>query len=368
MSQPEFISGLELNRRFYFEAVRPILNTHFPNLPHTAAYIGTGSDVLGFDTPMSTDHDWRPAVTIFLRSQDLHYAENIHEVMSYNLPHLFYGYPTNSVQAPDESQGTYVMQETTEYPINHSVWALTLRDFFWEYLCWDIEVLLTIGDWLTIGSQELRSVTGGAVYHDAIGELTHIRKQLSWYPHDLWLYLLAAVWWRIENEEHLMGRAGYVDDELGSSIIGARLVRDLMSLCFLMEKQYAPYPKWFGSAFKQLKCAAQLTPILWQVQRAQTWQQRENALKGAYSFVARMHNTLGITQKLPETVSNFRKTRPFQVIHGDVFANAIVSQIKDEAVKRLTERPIIGSIDLFSDNSNLRSQIIWRSKLLTLYQ
>ncbi|MGI2907120.1 DUF4037 domain-containing protein [Tolypothrix sp. VBCCA 56010] len=28
-----------------------------------------------------------------------------------------------------------------------------------------------------------------------------------------------------------------------ADIIGARLVRDLMSLCFLMEKQYAPYTK-----------------------------------------------------------------------------------------------------------------------------
>ena len=53
MGQQEFIPGLELNRRFYFEAVRPILNKHFPSLSHTAAYIGTGSDVLGFDTLIS---------------------------------------------------------------------------------------------------------------------------------------------------------------------------------------------------------------------------------------------------------------------------------------------------------------------------
>lgn len=368
MTNAEFIPGLELNRRFYFEAVRPILDTHKPNLPHAAAYIGTGSDVLGFDTPMSMDHDWRPAVLIFLRDEDLHYAENIDEVMSYNLPHLFYGYPTNFVQAPDEPEGTTVMQQTKEYPISHSVWVLTLRKFFWDHLLWDIEQPLKSADWLTIPSQVLRGIIKGAVYHDGVGELTRIREQLMWYPHDVWLYLLAALWWRIENEEHLMGRAGDVGDELGSSIIGGRLVRDLMNLCFLMEKQYAPYPKWFGSAFKQLKCAAELTPLLWRVQRAETWQLREAALSEAYSFVARSHNKLGITQKLPETVSNFRTSRPFQVIHGDVFANAIVAQIKDETVLRLTERPIIGSIDQWSDNSDMRSHIMWREKLLTLYQ
>lgn len=64
-----------------------------------------------------------------------------------------------------------------------------------------------------------------------------------------------------------------------------------------------------------------------------------------------MHNALSITDKLPETVSNFRPTRPFQVIHGDVFANAIAAQIKNEAVKRIIERPIIGSIDQFCDSS-----------------
>ena len=35
-----------------------------------------------------------------------------------------------------------------------------------------------------------------------------------------------------------------------------------MKLCFLMERQYTPYIKWLGTAFKQLDCAHRLTPIL----------------------------------------------------------------------------------------------------------
>lgn len=60
-----FIGGLELSRRFYREAVRPLLERPFPDLPHAAALLGTGSDVLGFDTEMSTDHDWGPSVVLF---------------------------------------------------------------------------------------------------------------------------------------------------------------------------------------------------------------------------------------------------------------------------------------------------------------
>src|SRR5207237_6360337 len=116
-------------------------------------------------------------------------------------------------------------------------------------------------------SQHLRELTMGALHHDAIGELTELRERLAWYPHDVWLYLLAAGWQRIGQEEHLMPRAGYVGDELGSALIGSRLVRDIMNLCFLLEKQYAPYPKWFGTAFQRLHSAQEIGPLLWRAQQ-----------------------------------------------------------------------------------------------------
>jgi len=46
---PHFIPGVELNELFYREVVAPIIASEFPNLRHSAALIGHGSDVLGFD-------------------------------------------------------------------------------------------------------------------------------------------------------------------------------------------------------------------------------------------------------------------------------------------------------------------------------
>ena len=57
-----------------------------------------------------------------------------------------------------------------------------------------------------------------------------------------------------------------------------------MQLCFLMEKRYAPYPKWFGTAFAELKCATQFTPILRRVQTGDTYRQREKSLAEAYTI------------------------------------------------------------------------------------
>src|SRR3954462_8662942 len=97
-----FIPGIELSRRFYREAVRPILAAHYPELLYAAALIGPGSDVLGFDGEMSTDHDWGPRCQIFLRDVDGHLASAIHGLLRHELPHTFYGYPVGTTQSPDD--------------------------------------------------------------------------------------------------------------------------------------------------------------------------------------------------------------------------------------------------------------------------
>lgn len=54
-----FVPGIELSRDLYHELVRPILDADFLGLPYSAALLGRGSEVLGFDDEMSTDHDWK---------------------------------------------------------------------------------------------------------------------------------------------------------------------------------------------------------------------------------------------------------------------------------------------------------------------
>ena len=260
-----FISGLELSGLFYFEAVKPILNTHFPSLHHGAARIGPGSEVLGFDTEMSMDHDWGPRLMIFLEEEDFSaLSETIHETLGRELPFEFRGHSTDFSPPDSTDKGTRHLENIDHGLVNHRVEILTIDGFFLDYLDFDLRLPVEPADWLTFPEQKLRTITGGTVYHDEIGLQETIEK-FEYYPRDVWLYLLAASWNRIGQEEHLMGRAGSVGDEIGAAIIAARLVRDLMRLCFLMEKQYAPYPKWFGSAFSQLECAKDLTPVVHKV-------------------------------------------------------------------------------------------------------
>jgi hypothetical protein len=286
--------------------------------------------------------------------------------MRAGLPHIFLGYPAGFADVPGEPR-SQVPQPSLDGPVTHRVFPVTVRGFFQDYLAYDIHQPLSAADWLTFPSQSLLSITAGAVYHDGVGDLTEVRERFSYYPHDVWLYLLASGWQRISQEEHLMPRAGYVGDELGSALLGSRLVRDIISLCFLMERRYAPYPKWFGSAFKQLACADSLLPALWKGQRAETWQDRESALCEAFETLARMHNSLDLTEKMSESVSRFHD-RPFKVINGERFAHALCARITGPDVKRIASRPLIGGIDQFSDSTDLRSDPSWRGALKKLYE
>ncbi len=317
-----FVPGLELSRQLYAEAVRPILDEGFPGLPHGAALLGRGSEVLGFDDEVSTDHDWKARVLLFLRADDqARHGEAVRDRLRRELPPRF-----------------------RDHPVEHELH--TVRDYFMERLGVDVHGELEARDWLTFPEQGLRMFTAGAVHHDEVG-LQSVRNRLAYYPRDVWLYLLVAGWWRVHPEVNLVGRTGAVGDELGSALIGSRLVTDLMRLCFLMERQYAPYSKWFGTAFSRLECGPELSPILWDVLRAETWQQRELALMVAYEKLVEMHNTLQLTQPVSTEVAQLWD-RPFKVVWADV-PGLLTAQIQDPAVSSIAERWPVGPVDQFRD-------------------
>jgi hypothetical protein len=361
-----FIPGIKLCEDFYRKVVRPILMGYFPDLKHAAALLGSGSEVLGFDDEVSTDHHWGPRVMLFVEEARQQYLEQIIQVLAQNLPYEFQGYPTNYTRPDPNDHGTQLLQKVNHGPVNHRITVQTVRDFFVEYLGFDIWLSVEPADWLTFPEQRLRSITSGAIYHDDVG-LAMACSDFSYYPRDVWLYLLAAGWARIGQEEHLMGRMGMVGDEVGSAVIGARLVRDIMRLCFLMERTYAPYPKWFGSAFKKLSCAKDLWPILQNAVHAEAWQKREVYLVNAYEYIAVWHNSLGLTEPLPETAIPFFG-RPFKVIALHGYADALLRQIEDPAVKQIAARPLIGGIDMLSDNTDFVSDPLWRPLVRQLYQ
>jgi len=378
-----FIKGLELSERFYREAVAPILARRFPQLVHSAALIGPGSDVLGLDTPQSMDHDWGPRLLLFLSEAEAAPRSGaIAEALRRELPPEIHGFPTSFGTHAD---GTGRMAAAEAGAVEHRVSVHTVRGYFWDVLGFD-PVGVSVGDpagtpvgnpagtpagnpmggpagnpagtpagmirpvdWVSVPANRLLMLTAGRVFHDGLGELVPLRARLAAYPHDVWLYLLAAQWRRIGQEEAFVGRCGQVGDDLGSRLVAARLVRDLMHLCFLMARRYAPYLKWLATAFAQLDCGGELVPVFARVLAAVTWEERQTALTVAYEAVARMHNTLGVTEPLSTDVRPFW-SRPFLVIGADRFVAALRAAITSEEVLALPER--LGSVDQVVDSTD----------------
>ena len=331
---PAFIPGLQLARDFYADVIGPLLAERFPGLAYAAALIGPGSEVLGYDSERSTDHDWGPRLQLFLAGRD---TEPVAAMLASGLPDVFRGYPV-AFPVTREPGGA----------ARHRVEVAGLGAWLTGQLGFDPRREITLLDWLATPAQRLAEVTAGDVFHDGPGELTRARDLLSWYPNDVWLYLMACQWQRVGQEEAFPGRCAEAGDELGSVVVTARLARDLMRLWLLMHRRYPPYSKWLGTAVARLPGATGLVASLTSAVTSGGWRARERQLCDAYETVAAQHNRLGVTPPLDVRTHGFYD-RPYQVIGAARFTAALRDAIGDPRIRRL---PPTGAVDQFTDSTD----------------
>jgi hypothetical protein len=339
---PSFVPGVELSRAFYEEVVAPLLVGE----EHAAALIGTGSDVLGYDTVRSTDHGWGPRMQLFV---DGDRVAAVRVAIDAGLPDEFHGWPTR-----------YGWDEVA---VSHHVDVAPLGEWLEGRLGFDPRCGISTRNWLATPQQILLELTSGGVFHDPDGDLDAVRGALAWYPDDVWLWLLACQWRRLDQEEAFVGRTAEVGDELGSRVVASRLVRDCMRLAFLLERRYAPYTKWLGTAFAQLDSAAALQFPLLDVLSAGSYDARESALVAVVEELARLHNAAGVTRPGDTTVRLFH-TRPFRVLGSARFVDACLERVTDPWLKSL---PVVGAIDQYVDSVDALSDLRVFGRVGTLF-
>jgi hypothetical protein len=150
---PAYIPGLRLARECYAAMVRPLLEEHFPRLPYAAALLGPGSEVAGFDSQRSVDHDWGPRPQVFLTDSDAGQAGAVTAMRASRLPKSFRGYP---VAFPVTSEPDSTARHRVEVA-NLGAW-LTAR------LGFDTRGEVTVVDWLAIPTQRLAEFTAGRCF------------------------------------------------------------------------------------------------------------------------------------------------------------------------------------------------------------
>lgn len=348
ISKLKFIPGLELNRRYFNEVLQPLLHTFDPELRYSAALIGYGSDVLGYDTATSMDHNWGPRGQIFLRGQDVSRISELDRFLRIHLPHEFLGFPTNfTAKREDHTQS---MTPCTDGEVEHLVELYDIDHYLLDRLHASPADFGAL-DWLRLPEQELLELTSGAVFHDDLG-LNEMRQQFGYYPPDVRLIKLAAYWNHIANEEAFVGRAVERNDFLSAKMISMRLLNTLLKSCFVLKERYVPYSKWFTRAFSDLHLS--------EIETAATKLLQENDLKaieeqlaGLYLLVLDLQNASRGIPKLELGITSFYN-RPFKVIMAERIIAPLKEAISDASTRALdlSEVGLDNRIDGIDLNNN----------------
>lgn len=328
----KFLPGIELNKAFYFEVIRPLIKANFPQLQYSAALIGYGSDVLEVDNPTSMDHNWGPRCCIFLSKEDYHLKKEIENYFKYNLPFEFKGFPTNYTDPRYDY--TQKLSSISSYPINHLIEIMEFDEYFKSLLELDQINDISIENWLNFKDQILIEITSGEVFYDGLHRLNNFRKKMEFYPNEILKIKLASLWYSIQNEEPFIGRCIEIDDYIGLKLIASRIVSSLIKISFYLDKKYIPYSKWFGTLFKNITTYDKLSPLVRNLLTENNTNMIQDKLCLLYEELIALHNS---TEGLPFLENNIRDfhNRPYKVIFAESIVDKLLESIENKKLKEI---------------------------------
>lgn len=335
----KFIKGLDLCEQFFYDVVKPILDDQFPYLKYSAGLIGYGSDVLGFDDEISTDHMWGPRLYLFLDDKDIGLKDKILSTFSKNLPYIYKGYSVNFSDPDPKDGGIRHAESITSGMVSPLIFIHTISEYLTDYLGMNNFTNLTELDWLAFSEHKLLTLTAGKIFVDDL-KLKKLLGKFRFYPKDVQIFLIASNWSMIAEEQAFVKRCADVGDEIGSILVCGRIAERLMRLAFLYCGQYAPYSKWFGKSFGLLPIDENIKAAIQNAVTATNICDRESSIVLAQKLLADLHNALKITKFVDVKIENYFG-REIKVI----FANKICEATAQELLGTSLENyPLIGSL------------------------
>ncbi|MCR5294098.1 MAG: DUF4037 domain-containing protein [Lachnospiraceae bacterium] len=234
------MKGLELSRAYFEEFGLPMLKEQFPELlPYLAAgRIGSGSECLGFDDEISTDHDFEPGFLLFLPGEKL-----IDRRAAFRLERAY-------SKLPKEYRG---YKRSLMAPVGGARWGVVRTEEYLQEKLGRTDTNLSAFDWLSLPSQSLLELTDGSLFLDNLGTATRIREELSFYPPDIRLKKLAGhLLLAAQAGQYNYARCLSHGEEAAAQLAVFEFVRHAASAIFLLNEAYEPYYKWTFRALRQL--------------------------------------------------------------------------------------------------------------------
>ena len=349
-----FMKGLAINKRFFFQVVKPLLDQNYSDLQYACGLIGPGSDVLGADDLTSRDHNWGLRLIIFLQDKDVNRKNELNDFFSSKLPKTFENIDVNWSD-PSEEDGSRT-PTPTKGKINHNITFFTINEYIQYHFKVENLENLTDEQWLLISEQKLLEFVSGEIFKDSFGSITALRKKMSYYPTSIKVLNLLGEWRAIQSEIAFIGRTRMLYDEVGSHLITCRIINRLMRISFILENKYIPYAKWLGSKFYYLQVARELLPLFQQIISSSDWEERENNLVECYLYLAQEMKKLDLISS--EIVEKFYYSRPIKVINIQDILNDLENnkgKNHDQKFRRGSINQIIPISDTIDDSSYLKN-------------
>lgn len=228
------MTGIDLSRSFFGDQIFPLLQDNFPGmLPGlSAAILGDGSEVLGFDDLISRDHNYCPRVTILIT--DDRYAgagEEVETKLRQMAPGEYLGFPLLA----------------TEF--RTAIEVAPMRAYFLDHLGTD-GFPSTGPEWLRLEEQKLLEMTSGAIFFDPNGKLAALRDSLAFYPDDVRYFLLYRSYVRL-SEVGAIERTILRGDLISTDLYRALFIYFAVKAYHFYRRKYCPYKKWMA---RSLEC------------------------------------------------------------------------------------------------------------------
>ena len=234
------MKGIELAREFYEEYGKPMIERDFSRYADRIAVglVGRGSECLGFDDDVSTDHDFAPGFCIWITEED-------EREFGFK---LFRSYST----LPKEYKGFKLKDKSNCDFSGRGV--MTIREFFTNYTG-KAEGPETLSDWLYTPSYYLAEATNGEVFCDKLGEFTRIREKIkNGMPEDVRMKKIAsAVFLMAQSGQYNYSRCLHHRETGAARLALSEFVKNSIEVSFLLNKKHMPYYKWSFKAMKELE-------------------------------------------------------------------------------------------------------------------
>lgn len=239
------MKGIEGAKK-YFELYGNVIKEQFPDFMKYTAFgiCGQGSECLGFDDEISRDHDFEPGFCLFLPDEN-----KVDRRTAFLMERAY-------AKLPKEFDGA---KRSLVSPVGGSRRGVMRTADFFEKTVGKGNGVLSKYEWLNIPESCLLEAVNGEIFEDNYGEITEIRRRLSFYPDDIARKKLASVL-------IICGQAGQYNfsrcishgERAAAQLAVFEFVNAALRVIFLLNKKYRPFYKW---SFRALSGLPQLSEL-----------------------------------------------------------------------------------------------------------